>query len=174
MKKIIALTLVLLVLAGCGASGVKTGLGSVSTASATEATADKNAKVQANVTMCAASFDANGKILSVTFDAVQPKMEITAEGKAPEASGEFDSKKEKKDEYGMRPASAIGKEWFEQAAALEEWMTGKNVNDVLNMKTKAANEEHPCVPDEADLASTCTMDVEDFLAALQEAYELAK
>ncbi len=174
MKKIVALTLVLLVLAGCGASGVKTGLGSVSSATATEASEDKNANVQANVTMCAASFDSNGKILSITFDAVQPKLEITKEGKAPEATGEFKSKKEKKEEYGMKPVSPIGKEWYEQAAALEEWMTGKNVSDVLNMKTKAANESHPSVPDEADLASTCTMDVGDFRAALQEAYDLAK
>ena len=41
------------------------------------------------------------------------------------------------------------------------------------MKTKAKDDHHPAVPDEADLASTVTMNVSDFIAAVAEAYDNA-
>ena len=50
MKKIIALTLALLMLAGCGATTVKTGLGAITTGSASDASDDADGRFQANVT----------------------------------------------------------------------------------------------------------------------------
>ena len=44
MKKIIALTLALLMLAGCGATTVKTGLGAITTGSASDASDDADGK----------------------------------------------------------------------------------------------------------------------------------
>jgi hypothetical protein len=73
MKKLIALTLgVMLLATGCASSGssnagVKTGLGTViSIDKSTDATAEKDGVAQVDTVMAAVTFDANGKILSVT------------------------------------------------------------------------------------------------------------
>lgn len=174
MKKIVALTLVLLMLAGCGATTVKTGLGAQTTGTAAAATADADGKFQADVTICAATFDANGKILGISFDAIQPKVTFDAEGKVVTASETQKTKKELGDDYGMRSKSAIGKEVNEQMVALEDYCKGKTVADVTGMKTKQRDEKHTRVPDVADLESTCTIDVGSFLDVLKTAYDNAK
>ena len=40
------------------------------------------------------------------------------------------SKKELGDDYAMKPASPIEKEWFEQAAAFEDYLVGKTVSEI--------------------------------------------
>ena len=170
MKKIIALTLALLMLAGCGATTVKTGLGAITTGSASDA----DGKFQANVTICAATFDANGKILGVSFDAIQPKVTYDAEGKVVTVSEEQKTKKELGDEYGMRDYSGIKKEVGEQMTALEDYLKGKTAADAVATPTKQRDEEHTRVPDVADLESSCTIDIGSFLDCLQKAYDNAK
>ena len=67
----------------------------------------------------------------------------------------------------MKRVSSIGKEWYEQAAALEEWCIGKTVEEVLGMKTfDRGDGSHTMVPDEADLKAGCTITVGDYLKAL--------
>ena len=174
MKKIIALTLALLMLAGCGATTVKTGLGAITTGSASDATDDADGKFQANVTICAATFDANGKILGVSFDAIQPKVTYDTEGKVVTVSEEQKTKKELGDEYGMRGQSAIGKEVYEQYAALEAYMVGKAAADIIAMPTYQRDEKHTAVPDVEELKSSCTINVGDQLKAFEKAYNTAK
>ena len=157
MKKIIALTLALLMLAGCGATTVKTGLGAITTGSAS-----------------AATFDANGKILGVSFDAIQPKVTYDAEGKVVTVSEEQKTKKELGDEYGMRDSSGIKKEVGEQMTALEDYLKGKTAADAVATPTKQRDENHTRVPDVADLESSCTIDIGSFLDCLQKAYDNAK
>ena len=84
------------------------------------------------------------------------------------------SKIDKGEAYGMRKASPIGKEWFEQIAAFEAYCIGKTVEEIKNMPTKVANESHPTVPDVADLATTVTIDVGGYIEALVKAASLAK
>ncbi len=62
----------------------------------------------------------------------------------------------------MKSASGIGKEWYEQIAALENWTKGKTVDEVMAMKTKEGEAGHPAVPDEADLTSSVTISVDVF------------
>lgn len=174
MKKIIALTLALLMLAGCGATTVKTGLGAITTGSASDANDDADGKFQANVTICAATFDANGKILGVSFDAIQPAVTYDAEGKVVTVSEEQKTKKELGDEYGMRDYSDIGKEVGEQMVALEDYLKGKTADEAINTPTKQRDEEHTRVPDVADLESSCTIDIGSFLDCLKKAYDNAK
>ena len=154
MKKIIALTLALLMLAGCGATTVKTGLGAITTGSASDATDDADGKFQANVTICAATFDAEGKVVTV--------------------SEEQKTKKELGDEYGMRDSSGIKKEVGEQMTALEDYLKGKTAADAVATPTKQRDENHTRVPDVADLESSCTIDIGSFLDCLQKAYDNAK
>lgn len=175
MKKIAALTLALMLLAGCSAETVKTGLGVVTEREGTSATAEKAGKGKATVTAAALTVDSKGKIVSISIDAVQPYFEYDATGVlTTDVNAEVRTKKELKEEYGMLPASPIKKEWYQQTEDFEKWATGKALADVVGMKTKVLNDAHPSVPDVADLATTVSMDVGAFIKAIQKASDSAK
>ena len=152
------------------------GLGSVTSMSGSEAAADKAGSVTVNTTMCALELDDAGKITAVSFDIAQNKVGFDATGALTgELTGEHPTKKELGDGYGMKAASGIGKEWFEQAEALEDWCVGKTVEEVVTMPTYDKGDgRHTQVPDDVDLKAGCTIDVGSFLNALQKAADNAK
>jgi len=176
MKKLIAVTLIGLLLAGCGATTVKTGLGhTVSIAKSTDATAEKPGLAQVDTVMAAVTFDQSGKILGVKIDNAQTKINFDATGKITTDKTQLQKTKvELGEAYGMKKASKIGKEWYEQIAELEKWMVGKTVDQVKAMKTKKVDDAHPNVPDEADLTSKVTVSVQDYIFAVEEALKNAK
>ncbi len=98
----------------------------------------------------AVTFDAEGKITSCLIDASQAKCSI-ADGKFTVEKGAYQSKKELKENYNMKVASPIEKEWFEQAAAFEVWAKGKTAAEV-----KAGVGEDG-KPSDADLKAGCTI-----------------
>lgn len=126
--------------------------------------------------ICSIVLDDEGKIKSVLFDNVQVRTKFTAEGKLAEGdyTAPVQSKIDKGEAYGMKKASPISKEWFEQIAAFEAYCIGKTVEEVQNMPTKVVNESHPTVPDVADLTTTVTIDVGSYIEALVKAAGLAK
>ena len=152
------------------------GLGSVTTMSGAGAEADKAGSVTINTTMCALELDDAGKITAVSFDIAQNKVGFDATGELTgELTGEHPTKKELGDGYGMKAASGIGKEWFEQAEALEDWCVGKTVEEVVTMPTYDKGDgHHTQVPDDVDLKTGCTIDMGSFLDALQKAADNAK
>ena len=152
------------------------GLGSVTTMSGAGAEGDKAGSVTINTTMCALELDDAGKITAVSFDIAQNKVGFDATGALTgELTGEHPTKKELGDGYGMKAASGIGKEWFEQAEALEDWCVGKTVEEVVTMPTYDKGDgHHTQVPDDVDLKTGCTIDMGSFLGALQEAADNAK
>lgn len=172
MKKLIALTLVLLMVAGCSAPSLKLGLGMKAGMSGSDASADGDGKTQADVTACAVTLDSNGKIVGIAWDVMQCKASVTTAGKVTVADS-VTSKKELKEGYNMKNASPIGKEWYEQIDALEKYATGKTPADVAGMKVKEAN-GHTNVPDIEDLKTSCTISVGDFLETLTKAAANAK
>ena len=90
-------------------------------------------------------------------------------------AAEHPTKKELKEGYGMKAATSIGKEWYEQAEALEAWCVGKTVAEVVGMPTYDKGDgHHTQVPDDVDLKSGCTIDVGSFLKAIQAAANNAK
>lgn len=175
MKKVIAITLALLVLAGCSSETYRTGLGMVNSIDFSKsATAEKAGLAQADVTAAAVMVDSKDTIVSISFDSVQPKIAFDATGAVTtDLNTSFKTKKELGDEYGMKPASAIGKEWHEQIYALEQYALGKTVQDFTSMPLKD-NGDHPNTPDVEDLASSCTMTVSEFLEATTKAVANAK
>ena len=180
MKKLLALTLVLLLVAGCSAPTLKLGMGMVASmtgSNATAATADADAvdgKTQADVTVCAVTLDGDNKIVGISFDVVQCKATFTPEGAVSVAS-DIKTKKELGDDYGMRGVSAIGKEVNEQIVALEEYAVGKTVADVVGMPTfDRGDGNHTDVPDVEELKSSCTITVGAYLDALDKAAANAK
>lgn len=69
-------------------------------------------------------------------------------------------------DYNMKAASAIGKEWDEQAKFLEEYLVSKNVTEVaLDAEGK---------PTDADVLAGCTIAVGDLLEVATEAVKAAK
>lgn len=163
--------------AGSQSSGdVLVGLGVVSTTSeSSSASAETAGNAKFNVAVCALSTDADGKILDVKFDTLQASVGFDISGALTgDMTSEIKTKKELGDAYGMKKASGIQKEWYEQIAALEDWMRGKTVDDVLAMKVTERDAEHKHVPDEADLKTSVTISVTDQLRALEKAYSNAK
>ena len=96
--------------------------------------------------------DADGKVTSCIIDASQAKCTI-ADGKFTVEKGAFKSKKELGDDYAMKSASPIGKEWYEQAAAYEQWCIGKTADEI-----KGCYGENMSASD-ADLKAGCTITI---------------
>ena len=96
--------------------------------------------------------DADGKVTSCVIDASQAKCSI-ADGKFTVEKGAYKSKKELGDDYNMRGASPIGKEWYEQAEAFEKWCVGKTADEVK------ASYGDDMVATDADLKAGCTITI---------------
>lgn len=178
MKKLIVVSLIALLLAGCGAKpeATKTGLGhNISVKKSADATADKAGLAQVDTVMVAATFDSKGKIIAVEIDNAQVKVNFDATGKVTTDKNKApETKVELGDKYGLIKASKIGKEWYQQINELENWMVGKTVAEVKALKTKKVDDAHPNVPDVPELNSKVTITVQDYIAALEEAYANAK
>jgi len=149
----------------------KTGIGSVtSIAKSASATAEAEALGQADVIMAAVTVDEDNKIVGVVIDNGQVKVNFDTAGTLlTDPTTKPMTKVELGDEYGMKKASSIGKEWYEQIAALGEWMIGKTIDEVKAMKTYEKDEAHPAVPEEADLTSSVTISVQDYIEAVEKA-----
>ncbi len=167
---------------GAVATGaVKTGLGQFisiaqsASASVNEDGAPVNALAQMDAIMAAVTVDSEGKIVSVKIDNAQVKINFDSKGQlVSDPSASVQTKVELGDAYGMKKASGIGKEWYEQIAALEDWMAGKTIDEIMAMKTFQKDDAHPAVPEEADLTSSITLSVEGYLEAVKEAVEKAQ
>ena len=170
MKKTCAilLTLVLTLSLASAALADTIGLGVVTgIASSKAATAEADGVGQVDTAICTVSVDDKGVIAAVLFDTAQTKVTFNAKGEiTADLTAEYPSKYEKGDAYGMKKASPIGKEWFEQIDALVAYCTGKTMDEVLaGVKDGAAVDE--------DLKAGATMHLNDLIAALQKAYDAA-
>ena len=135
---------------------------------------EETAQAQADVTMAAVGFDEDGKIVTVSIDVAQTRVAFDEDMQVTSDRDEtVPTKKERGDDYGMLRVSEIEKEWYEQIAALEEWMIGKTVEEVMNLEVKVVDDAHQHVPDVPELESSVTITVESYLAAVEEAWENA-
>jgi len=162
------------------AGGEKLGLGhNISIAKSAGLGKDAEGKevlpvAQVDTVMSATLFDKDGKVVATLIDNAQTKVQFDKDGKVTNRDGEFKTKVELKEDYGMKKASSIQKEWYEQIAALCDWMKGKTVDEIKGMKVKAKDDAHPAVPDVPELTSSVTISVENYIAAVAEAFENAK
>lgn len=193
MKKILAVMLAFAMvfsLAACGENGkengketgketggntetaaiAKVGLGSTtSLGKSAGVDGDKPAVAQEDTTVAAVAFDADGKIVAADIDTAQNKVNIN-DGKVELASKEgFPSKKELKDDYGMRKASGIEKEWFEQIQAFEDFIVGKTADEVAALEL-----DENGAPKDADLLAGCTMKIGGYQQAVANAWANAE
>ncbi|MFZ5351891.1 MAG: lipoprotein [Bacillota bacterium] len=161
--------------------GVKVGLGhNISIAKSKGLGKDKDGKevlpvAQVDTVMAATAFDKDGKVVGTIIDNAQTKVAFDNTGKVTtDKNGEFKTKVELKDAYGMIKASKIGKEWYQQAEELGKWMVGKTIDEIKAMKVKKVDDNHPSVPDVPELTSLVTMDVGSYIKAVAEAFANAK
>ncbi len=150
------------------AGGYKTGLAVVSSMTSSKDAGDADGNAQVDSVAAAVVVDEDGKIVSCYLDTAQNKMGFTADGKVVKTE-EFLTKKELGDKYGMKAASGIGKEWYEQAQALEEYVIGKTAEEVAQIavddSTKATD---------VDLVAGVTIKIGSYQEAIVEAINNAQ
>lgn len=180
MKKRIVPMMValLLVLSSCTtvglveeAAAVKTGLSIVpSFTSSKDAAADAEGLAQIDTTFTGVMLDADGKIVNCVIDVAQVKIKFDATGKiTSDLTAPVLTKNQLGDEYGMRNASAIGKEWNEQAAAFAAYCIGKTADEVAGIAVDERNH-----PTDADLTAGATMAIGDMIKGVVAACENAQ
>ncbi len=148
------------------AAAAKTGLAVLtSLAKSKNAAADADGLAEVGSTVVAVLVGQDGKILKCSIDVAQTKINFSKEGKlVTDVTTVFQPKQELKEAYGMKKASSIGKEWYEQANALEAYVIGKTVDEIKGI---AVTEEG--VPTDADLAASVTVKIKDYVAAIEKA-----
>ncbi len=147
---------------------VKTGLGIVTNISgSTSADGETAGRAKVDSTVVGVMLDENDIVLDVIIDVIQPYTEWDAEGVVSELKS-YSSKLELGDDYGMKAASEIGAEWYEQSESLSAYWTGKTVEEVLAMELNDDN-----APADQDLAASVTVSVNVYLTAFKEAVEAA-
>lgn len=151
-------------------TGVKTGMAIVSSTSVSDADADTDGKAQVDSTVAAVLVGEDGKIISCKLDVAQNKVAVKADGSF-DTTATFKSKQELKEDYNMKGASPIGKEWYEQANAFAEYVVGMTAEEVRAIET---NPDAHNGPVDADIAASCTMSVTAFIEAIAQATENAQ
>ncbi|MBW6462654.1 MAG: hypothetical protein SCJ94_03055 [Bacillota bacterium] len=198
MKKVLwlalVLTLALVMIAGCGdapageapeeapeetpeeevveTGSSRLGLGVVtSIAKSRDAGDDVTAQAQADVVMAAVLFDAEGRVVSVSINNAQTRVAFDEEMQvATDLTAPVLTKAELGDDYGMKRVSEIEMEWYEQMAEFESWMIGQTVDEIKSLQVKVVDDAHQNVPDIPELTSLVTITVEDYIAAVESAY----
>lgn len=177
MKKLLVLVVVGLLaltgLTGCAAPKTyKFGTGSSTTVSGRAATADAAGRVQVTSVYAAVLLDDAGKIVYVDIDAAQNQGTFDAMGAVVKAEA-APTKTEKAGDYGMKGNSAIGKEWFEQMAALEAYMVGKTIEEIKAIPVEEKDASHKAVPTGEDLKTSVSISIEGYVAAVEAAVKNA-
>jgi hypothetical protein len=198
MKRVLSLalslSLAILVLAGCGSTGtkngtnttattapsstasvttgdsVKTGLGVVSSIAKSTDAGKEAGLAEVDSMIAAVTVGKDGKIVKCDIDAAQTKINFSAAGKiTTDLKTEFKSKQELKTEYGMLKASAIKKEWNEQADAFAAYVVGKTAEEVKGI---AVSDKGTAA--DTELASSVTVHIGDFIAVVEKAVKNAQ
>ena len=146
-----------------GAKGDRVSLGVVAENASSDVTAtdDKDLNAEVELTFAALTLDADGRITSAIGDMAEPALTVAADGgiTAPEA---VRTKLELGDGYGMRGASALGKEWYEHSAGYCSYLKGK---------TEAEAASIPADGSDPDLAALCTISIDALQKAVGDAFE---
>lgn len=149
----------------------KIGIGLMTTIDMSEdATAETDGTAQAYSNIAAVTFNSEGVITSCIIDAVQSDVSFNQEGRiTSDLSIIPKTKNEIGDAYGMKVASVIGKEWYEQADTFAKYIIGKTIEEV-----KGISLDEKGIPAESELVSSVTIHIGPFIEIVEKAYNLAK
>ncbi|MEA4895765.1 MAG: hypothetical protein VB064_10955 [Oscillospiraceae bacterium] len=148
----------------------KTGLAVITSVAKSTPAGTEEGLAQADSLAVAVLVSGDGKILACSIDSVQSQISFTSDGKLKtDKATTFKTKQELGEEYGMKKASEIGKEWNEQADAFAKYVVGKTSSEVKGI---AVDDEGYAT--EPDLTSSVTVHVTDFISAVEKAVTNAK
>jgi len=148
----------------------KLGLGVTTSIAKSKDAGEKDGVAQAYTYYTATTFGADGKITSCAIEASQSNVNFSKEGKiTSDLKAPLKSKIELGDEYGMKKASKIGKEWFEQADAFSKYVVGKTVEEVKGIAVDA--EGHATAE---DIVASVTVGIGEFQETIEKAQANAK
>ncbi len=117
-----------------------------------------DSKAGFSVTYVAVVCDKKGRIVDCVFDAVENTVML--DGGVVNADEAVFSKNELGLEYSMKSASAIGREWYEQAAHFADFIKGKRIDSIEEVDGG-----------EAELMAGCTININGFKEAIDDASE---
>lgn len=127
----------------------------------------EDGKTVYNCTIAATATDKNGKVYRAYIDEAEAEYTFDAEGNNTSEQGYTPKTKQTLgSDYGMKTASAIGKEWFEQAEAFAEYCVGKTADEI-----NGSLDEDGKIP---DLKASCTVYSANFAAEIKKAVENAR
>ena len=167
MKKIVAILLLacmVLALAACG--GAKTAEYKLGMGVSVSLDSSKTGNAQVDACCAVVVLDADGKIVACRIDVAQNKMDVT-DGQVDPAKT-FLTKVELGDDYNMVKYSDATHEWYEQAAAFEQYCIGKTADEIANMETVVNEEGHTVTTDET-LYASCSISIDQFQDAVVKA-----
>lgn len=149
---------------------VKTGLCVMVDLSGSTSAGAEIGGAKSDITLVAVTVDENGVIDDCVIDMIGGSVQFDSSGKIiTPLDTTFPSKNELGEDYGMKKASGIGKEWNEQAQALADYVTGKTLEEV-----KGIAMDETTLPTEADLAASVTLHIGGFIAGVESAVNSAQ
>ena len=121
------------------------------------ATDDKDVNAQVDVSIVALTTDADRRVTSAIADMAEPALTVVSDGgvTAPDL---VKTKLELGEDYGMRGASALGKEWYEHSEGFCDALKGKTRTEIAGLSGG-----------DADLKALCTIDITDLQKAALDA-----
>ncbi len=150
--------------------GIELGLAVVSSFDNSSKNADtEEGSVKLECNIAATATDKNGEVLALALDTVTPEIKFDKTGTVTNAGAEVVSKKQAGDDYGMKKYSGIGKEWYEQVAAFEDYAVGL---DATGIKSINVGSDGKTTVDM--LKAGCTIAVSGIMRAAHKAAENAK
>lgn len=154
-----------------GEGDLKTGLSVVTSISSSKsAKTTEEGSAQTDVIFVGVLVDDQGVIADCVIDSVQAVVHFDENGAITTPTDQvFESKNTLGDAYGMKAASAIGREWKEQAEALSTFAVGKTMEELKGTAIDASG-----MALDTDLASSATIYLGAFVSAMEEAVNHAE
>ncbi len=115
-----------------------------------------------DIEMAAVTVGKDNKLTGCFTDTLQAKMTVE-EGLFSMATGDITTKRQMGDAYGMKEASSIKKEWYQQADAFDTYAMGKTTEELRGIKTDGEGK--------VDGISGCTIQVSGMLKNVIKAVE---
>lgn len=148
-------------LGAASGDGLALGVEAVNGSSSAAATDDKDVKAQADIAIVALTVDSKGRVTSAIADETEPALTVSSDGGI-DAPDEVMTKHEQGDNYGLRKASALGKEWYEHSEGFCGYIKGKTLSEIADIPTDGSD---------ADLKALCTISITDMQKAAIKALE---
>lgn len=122
-----------------------------------------DAKPQFDIEMAAVTLGGDDRITACMTDTAQAKLTIE-NSLFSHAAGKMDTKRGMGDAYGMKEASSLKKEWFEQADAFDAYAVGKTAAELSKVNVGADGK--------TDAISGCTIAISGMLKNAVKAAEM--